>query len=435
MIYVSPHLKGNYGTAMLALFVSLFSSFTVLAQAPLAIPDSSMNVEPEDVEANERELTAEEDPLAAKESDKKERESLWYAEPNTLRTYGSVRIHYRDTAAGAVWGDGNSRVGVEGHWQMFPKRWLFAGAEVGFNVLDSIDQLIDPSSASKEGRSDVFERLAYIGYDGPNLMAMYGKNWSTYYKVASFTDRFQATGGDASGAYNARTDGGATGTGRADKVLQTRWFIDFFPDSWNIKPFNLNLQVQHGEPIPAIENVYYGTAYGISAILNANNGNTLGIAYNNANVHDKSNPIISNAGIDGNAEALILGTRWYGDKWYLGLIGSRLENHETTDKNIYFDGYGWEFYGQYNLHGRWWMTGGYNSLHPDGDQQQAGQYKLDYGLIGLRYTFDEFRRMFYFNARIDDGRSTDGKPAGNIYTIGIRWDMEKTLKRSPLKHL
>ncbi|MCK5359417.1 MAG: hypothetical protein KAJ95_02255, partial [Gammaproteobacteria bacterium] len=79
--------------------------------------------------------------------------------------------------------------------------------------------------------------------------------------------------------------------------------------------------------------------------------------------------------------------------------------------------------------------GGYNSLHPDEDQQQAGQYKLDYGLIGLRYTFDEFRRMIYFNARIDDGRSSDGETVGNIYTIGIRWDMEKIFKRSPLKNL
>lgn len=91
------------------------------------------------------------------------------------------------------------------------------------------------------------------------------------------------------------------------KVLQTRWFIDFFPDTWDIKSFNLNLQVQHGEPIPDIENAYYGTAYGISAILNAKNGYTFGIANNNANVHDKSNPGISNTGIDGNAEALILG--------------------------------------------------------------------------------------------------------------------------------
>ena len=46
-----------------------------------------------------------------------------------------------------------------------------------------------------------------------------------------FTDLFQGNGGSASGTYNAGTDGGATGTGRADSVLQSRFLVSP-PRSW-----------------------------------------------------------------------------------------------------------------------------------------------------------------------------------------------------------
>ena len=57
-----------------------------------------------------------------------------------------------------------------------------------------------------------------------------GKNWSAYYQVGGWTDRMQGAGGAALGVYNAQTDGGPTGTGRADTTLQTRLTIDFLPE-------------------------------------------------------------------------------------------------------------------------------------------------------------------------------------------------------------
>ena len=428
------HLGYKYGLVMATLPACLLASFCAIAQVAADEPETAQEEILADTQADERELMAEEDPLAAKEIDKEKRETFWYDVPNTVRTYGSVRVRYRDTGLGPVWGDGGSRAGIESHWQMMPKRWILGGYEAGFNILDSIDQIIDPGSASREGGKNIFTRLAYIGFDGPNLIALYGKNWSTYYKVASLTDRFQGTGSSASGVYNARTDGGATGTGRADGVLQARLHIDFFPDDWNLKPFNINLQYQHGEPVPAIDNINYGKAFGISAVLNTKDDYTLGIAYNYAEIPDASNPAVLQAGIDGDVHALVIGTRWYGDKYYLGVITTRLENHETTDTSTYFDGTGGEIYGQYNVHGPWWIIAGYNALIPDSDQSQAGQYKIDYGVLGVRYSIDGFQPMIYFNARIDNGRLTDGSSIGNIYTVGIRWDLETKSTWLPLRH-
>ena len=104
---------------------------------------------------------------------------------------------------------------------------------------------------------------------------------------------------------------------------------------------------------------------------------------------------------------------------------ARLENHDTTDDGIYFNGWGSEFYGQYHLFDRLWLIGGFNVLEPDSDQVQARDYRVRYGVLGLRYTFDDFRRMIFVNVQIDDGFTADGTQASNIYTIGVRWDLSK----------
>ena len=63
-----------------------------------------------------------------------------------------------------------------------------------------------------------------------------------------------------------------------------------------------------------------------------------------------------------------------------------LNNHETTNDGIYFDGYGSEFYGQLQLTDRFWLIGGYNYLTPSSDQDQAGDYEVKFGVFGFRYT-------------------------------------------------
>ena len=110
---------------------------------------------------------------------------------------------------------------------------------------------------------------------------------------------------------------------------------------------------------------------------------------------------------------------------YTGLVVSRLVNHETTDEGIYFDGWGSEMYAEYQVYQRLWVVGGYNILKPDGDQELAGDYRVRYGVAGLRYSFDGFRRMIFANVRIDDGRSAQGDRRSHVYTIGLRWDLSK----------
>ena len=198
--------------------------------------------------------------------------------------------------------------------------------------------------------------------------------------------------------------------------------VDFLPDNWQMKPFNLNMQFQHGEPIPDVEGVDYGTAFGVSAVLQLLNDYTVGLAYNRAEIKDRSDPNVREAGINGNAEAFLIGTRWYDERWYLGTLLSRLQNHETTDEGIYFDGWGLELYGSYELANQLWLTAGYNYLEPDSNEHQAGDYRINYGIIGARYTFRNLERMVYFEMTLNNSRGAEGSEIGNVYTIGVRWD-------------
>jgi hypothetical protein len=232
------------------------------------------------------------------------------------------------------------------------------------------------------------------------------------------------TGASASGTYNAQTDGGPTGPGRADRTLQTHFSIDFLPRRW-FEPFELNAQVQHGNSIPFGNGADYGVAYGLSAVLTTKNNYTLGLAHNYAQIDLADNPSLRNIGLSGDANATLVGIRSFGDRWYAGYVTSRLQNHETTDEGIYFDGWGSELYAQYRIAGPVWFVGGFNVLEPDAKEVLTRDYRVRYVVAGLRYSFDDFRRMIFANVRLDDSRNADGTPGSNVFTIGIRWDLSK----------
>jgi outer membrane protein N len=376
-------------------------------------------------DSEDRERGANEDPMSvsAKQLDAKRKDDK-KTEPTGFDVYGSIRLRYREQGGETDLQDGGSRIGAEAHWQIRQDYFVFGRYEAGFNLLSNMMFHSEPGEETGEIRDSFFSRLAYVGLDAPHGYVVAGKNWSTYYEVAGLTDRFSGTGASASGTFNAQTDGGSTGTGRADSILQSKLSLEFLPHRI-FKPFKLNFQVQHGNSIPFGGGADYGTAVGVSALMTTRNNFTLGVAYNYADIDLGTYPSLRDIGITGSAHALLLGTRVFGDRWYAGLVVSRLENHETTDSGIYFHGWGSEFYGQYQLFDRLWIAGGYNKLKPDSDQVHAGDYRVRYAVLEVRYSIADFRRLVFANARFNDGIQANGTPAGNVYTIGLKWDLSK----------
>jgi predicted porin len=376
-------------------------------------------------EVRDREIGADEDPLLKERAEVIEERVEGVVKRARAQLYGSIRIRYRKVDSETVWSDGGSRIGLSGSQQLTPGLRLIGRGEAGFNLLDQAEFLLNRGSRPPEQSfgDTFFLRLLYAGISTERATITFGKNWSTFYQVTSFTDRFQGTGASASGTYNAGTDGGNTGTGRADRVLQGRGFAGPLQRELLGHPLGLNIQVQHEEPIPLTDGKFYGTTVGLSTVYEAKSNWSIGVAYNHANINDADVEALRSIGIDGDATALAIGARWYGEDWYVGTVVSRLENHEATDQSIYFHGTGWEVYSQYKLAGPWWAIAGWNRLEPDADQAQAGAFKIDYGVLGIRYVFEAMRKMVFLNIRFESSVSQGGLPGRNVYTIGVRWDL------------
>lgn len=421
MTYARRFLFFVMGALLLASGIALGQDAAVPAEKVRAV----VPVAPDQEQARKRESDSSEDPLKKRQAEKVDQPDEWSDEPSGYNVYGSARLRYRKAGGETVLGDGGSRIGLNGTWQYRPRSWLLGRVEAGFNLLDTLDALFSPGSRADDGSGSLmFPRLYYIGWETPDQIATVGKNWSTYYQVTGFTDLFDSTGGSASGTYNAQTDGGPTGTGRADAVLQTRVTVDWFPESLHVKPFDMNVQAQYGRKIPQVVDGKYGLTLGLSAVFKTREDMEAGFAYNFADVRDERNPELAAAGIRGDAQAIAFGLRQIRDRWYLATTVTRMMNHETTDQKRYFNGWGWEVYGRYRLFGKFWAVGGLNWLKPDGRQPQVGLYRLKYGVLGLRYSIKEFQRLVFLEARFDKSRETDGTQIGDSVTVGVRWNFD-----------
>ena len=140
-----------------------------------------------------------------------------------------MRTHlagYNDTAEVQ---DNATRVGINFRTRGAVK--MFAGSEWGVNLVQSETQFNLSASGSGDfgvigtETGKVFTaRLGFIGVDfGPLGRVGIGKQNSVHYDVTSYTtDRFNVFGGQGTSTYVAGTDGGASATGRADRVVNYR---------------------------------------------------------------------------------------------------------------------------------------------------------------------------------------------------------------------
>jgi len=321
-----------------------------------------------------------------------------------LSFYGSLRLRVFRPADGDVTADdATSRVGARVQANV-PKDYQFFGrAEFGTNILSqSLDFIIggDPGGDS-DGAIPL--RLLFVGAEGPGGRISFGKQWSVYYDVAVFTDQAPFFGGEASGTYAAGTDGGLSGTGRADNALQYRFAID---------PFKIAAQIQIRDK--TVNNRPVADTWGLSAIYKLKERVSFGAAFNKTG---DGIPDPEDNQPKKDDESLIVGLRWESkdEKVYYGATYAKFNNHERDDLDRFFDGYGVEIYADQGLGKHWAISGTWNYQEPD--DRHPGRYKIDYVSLGANYTLGKHWKFFAIY-KFDDSRKSDGTPLSQD-TLGV----------------
>lgn len=313
-----------------------------------------------------------------------------------IKVYGSFRfLSALDSDGISELQDNLSRVGLKGSVPWGNTRAsVFALAEVGIRLIKNDTRVLfggDPGNSVGQANSVFSSRLGIIGVEAPFGTIAWGKQYSTYYDVGGWTDQFLAWGTEAQGSFPAGTDGGVSGTGRADQCFRYRT-----PPH----PLKLSLQVQNRD---ITSRAHHGAdTWGASLLWDLPGGFSLGAAYNE--VRDGVPDPDATQPKEGD-RASIAGFKFARGKWYAAAVYSRFFNHETDDRGTWYSGSGAELFVDCQVAANWHVYGGLNWKEPD--ESYRGLYRMRYLDFGFRYTF--YGSSFIFvEVKPEDSRNADG---------------------------
>jgi predicted porin len=336
----------------------------------------------------------------------------------TFEPYGQWRTHVAAFDDTAEVQDNATRVGI--NFRTRGDVQMFVGTEWGVNFVQSSTQFNLSAAGPGEfgevtttSSSPFIARLGFVGIDfGPAGRVAIGKQWSTHYDVTSYTtDRFNVFGGQGTSTYVAGTDGGVTGTGRADRVVTYRNKV--------AKILDVGLQAQ-----------FRGTeknGVGGSAQVTLMPGVKVGAAFTHTNFPQATRDGVQ--GLDVNADYAALGTRI---DWKYLEVGFVYTHHTSGDmvqvpfgdttRNVAFNADGTELFVRARG-GPIAVIGGYTQLSPkDRDPLLNPEFKTSYVILGGEWLVTQ-RAKLYTESKLDlDTVSATGAPAGSVFTIGFRYD-------------
>jgi predicted porin len=239
-----------------------------------------------------------------------------------------------------------------------------------------------------------------------------GKQGSVHYDVTSFTtDRFNVFGGQGTSTYVAGTDGGVTGTGRADRVVNYRNTI------FDIFEVGLQGQFRGAD----------ADGYGASARVTILPGVKVGASFTQTNWPQSTRDGIQ--GLDEHASYAAVGTRIDWKYLELGFVYSHQTSGDMVgvpvgdlNRNVAFDADGTELYARGRA-GPIAVIGGYTHQGPkDRDPLLNPGFKTSYAILGGEWLVTQ-RAKLYTESKLDlDTVSATGAEGDSVFTIGFRYD-------------
>ena len=295
-----------------------------------------------------------------------------------------------------------------------------------------------------------------------------GKQWSVYYDVTNITDWYNVSGGLASGTYALGTDGGASGTGRADSAVswRKRWAFEAgeFQVGLQYAAHTADLDIRVDD-IAGPDTLLvcprgdceYGISHGISLTYKADIGDGLffGAAYNRTKldvasqdglIFDTSElePVLISDTYAFNASSndwttafgIAYGKGAFGKGLYAALVVNRSQNNElappgsTVGITNFFDAKGSESFVSYTWGAKncYSLYGGYNVLMSDDDGFEAAlilddEYRLAQYYVGFQYLWNERVRLYTENAYDDSNAVARAGGYDNFIAVGFRIDI------------
>jgi predicted porin len=348
--------------------------------------------------------------------------------------YGQLRVHFATFRNDAEVQDNATRIGI--NFATRSKIKVFAGTEWGVNLVQSETQF----NLSAVGSADfgtvnttttpVFlARLGFIGTDfGPFGRVAVGKQYAVHYDIASYTtDRFNVFGGQGTFAYVAGTDGGQTGTGRADRIVNYRNTL--------LKILEVGVQGQ----FRAVGNGTTTDGVGGSLQLKILPGVKVGGTYTRTNWSPAQQQQIR--GLGGNSDFLAVGTRIDWRILELGVVYAHQHNGDVAfipvpnlpgqSIPVVFDAHGVEVYARVGL-GRFGLIGGYTGQNPKvRDSLLDPHFRTRYFILGGEWFFAKNGKV-YSESRIDfDSVTATGEAGYSVFTIGFRYDFSWRASHQP----
>jgi len=356
-----------------------------------------------------------------------------------IKPYGSFRGHFAAFNNELEFQENASRIGFEFGIRKNNLEF-FAGLELGISLFKGNSQF-NPDGNTSGGflvlensqATQVFNsRLGYLGIDFNEWGRLsFGKQWSVYYDITSFTDRFNVFGGQGSATYNAGTDGGSTGTGRADQSIIYRNEIGIFE-------FGLQLQTKN------TTNNSFFDGYGISTRIRLMEQLKIGAAFYRSILNDVLIDNESFLGLGADPTYFTAGADYNGDKLEVSavfsmqsdgdLVQTVVERPDNTldPASVIFDAIGFEIRAKYTYK-KFSFIGGYNSYTPEADDLNTvdglvrfdEDFKTSNIILGLEYKPTK-RAYFYAEGRLTNGKDVFGLPVTDVLTLGLRIELDKT---------
>jgi len=265
-------------------------------------------------------------------------------------------------------------------------------------------------------------RLNFVTLKKDETTFVVGKYWGVYYDIAGITDKYMVFGALGNGVYNAHTDGGGSGTGRAADAVQLRYKQGVY---------NIGLQMQyHFKDLNLLYKGDYDYAAAFSLYYDGlTNGVTVGITgnyahYENLNTVVDGNQTLFGLGVDGDDIAILSGLSYQKDSVSLDFTVGTSKNHVTDDQGKYMKVIGSELYVRYRLKEHWRFAFGFNYLWPD-YKEYTGKYNLQDYIASLQYALDkDYTKLVYIETKYSAGTNADGSDMGNAAALGFRYMLD-----------